>query len=151
MCIMLVGVAMHPPYIFSILCFLYFLYFLLSLSLCACLVCVSRDQLIEQLMREVVELKARISELEEQGWADQELIGKLRERQMQLDAEIDEYKEIAEQTCNVSNTTGRVYIHNTLEHYLLRMCGVLCIHVCISDMMICVFVGECAVEEGLGG
>ena len=53
-------------------------------------------------MREIVDLKARITELEGQVQADQELIGGLRERQMQLEAEIAEYKEIAEQTCNVS-------------------------------------------------
>ena len=52
-------------------------------------------------MREVVELKEKIRELEEQEMANQELIGRLRERQMQLEAEIQEYKEIAEQTCNV--------------------------------------------------
>ena len=60
-----------------------------------------RDQLIDQLMREVVELKERVRELEEQEMANQELIGRLRERQMHLEAEIQEYKEIAEQTCNV--------------------------------------------------
>jgi huntingtin interacting protein 1 len=60
----------------------------------------SRDQLIDQLMREVVELKERLRELEEQEMANQQLIGGLRERQMQLEAEIQEYKEIAEQTCN---------------------------------------------------
>ena len=70
-----------------------------------------RDQLIEQLMREIVELKAKISELEEQGQADQELIGALRERQMQLEAEIQEYKEIAEQTCNVSSYHMYTIIH----------------------------------------
>lgn len=59
-----------------------------------------KDALIEQLMREIVELKATISELEEQIQADQELLGALRERQMQLEAELQEYKDIAEQTCN---------------------------------------------------
>jgi huntingtin interacting protein 1 len=59
-----------------------------------------KDALIDQLMREVVELKAKISELEEQRRADQELIAGLRERQMRLEAEIQEYKDIAEQTCN---------------------------------------------------
>ena len=39
-----------------------------------------RDVLIEQLMREIVELKDRIRELEEQNEANQELIGSLRQQ-----------------------------------------------------------------------
>ena len=39
-----------------------------------------RDILIEQLMREIVELKDRIRELEEQNEANQELIGSLRQQ-----------------------------------------------------------------------
>lgn len=89
-----------------------------------------RDALIEQLMREIVELKARISELEEQNQADQELIGALRERQMQLEAEIQEYKEIAEQTCNVSDSktisfniiTFSMYQENVLLKKDLEAC-----------------------------
>ena len=57
-------------------------------------------------MREIVELKAKIRELQEQGMADMELMGGLRERQMHLEAEIQEYKEIAEQTCNVGGANG---------------------------------------------
>ena len=79
-------------------------------------------------MREVVELKARVSELEEQGWADQELIGKLRERQMQLEAEIDEYKEIAEQTCNVSNTMD-VYISRAISIADVWCTVYTCVHI----------------------
>ena len=50
-------------------------------------------------MREVVELKKWISELEE---VDQELIARLRERQTQLEAEIQKHKDITDQTHNVS-------------------------------------------------
>ena len=61
-----------------------------------------RDSLIEQLMREIVDLKERISELEGQRSADNELMRGLRDRLAQLEAELNDYKEIAEQTCNVS-------------------------------------------------
>ena len=63
----------------------------------------SRDALIEQLMREIIELKEKISELEGQREADHELITGLRERLQQLEVELSDYKEIAEQTCNVSD------------------------------------------------
>ena len=53
-------------------------------------------------MREVVELKAKISELEKQCQTDQELITRLRDKQVQLETEIQELKSIAEQICNVS-------------------------------------------------
>lgn len=61
-----------------------------------------RDDLIEQLMREIVDLKEHITELEEQREADHTLMGRLRNRLEQLEAELNDYKEIAEQTCNVS-------------------------------------------------
>ena len=61
-----------------------------------------RDALIEQLMREIVELKERISELEGQREADRSLMAGLRERLQQMETELNDYKEIAEQTCNVS-------------------------------------------------
>ena len=53
-------------------------------------------------MREIVDLKEKISELEGQREADHELISGLRERLQQLEVELSDYKEIAEQTCNVS-------------------------------------------------
>ena len=40
--------------------------------------CDIRDLLIEQLMREIVELKDRVRELEEQNMANLELLGALR-------------------------------------------------------------------------
>ena len=43
-----------------------------------------RDVLIEQLMREIVELKQRIQELEEQNSANLELIGGLRQQLEQV-------------------------------------------------------------------
>ena len=54
-------------------------------------------------MREIVDLKEKISDLEGQREADHELISGLRERLQQLEAELSDYKEIAEQTCNVSH------------------------------------------------
>lgn len=66
------------------------------------LVFLIRDDLIEQLMREIVDLKEHITELEEQREADHTLMGRLRNRLEQLEAELNDYKEIAEQTCNVS-------------------------------------------------
>ena len=63
-----------------------------------------RDVLIEQLMREIVDLKEKISELEGQRKADQELLRGLRERLLQVEAELTDYKDIAEQTCNVCIT-----------------------------------------------
>lgn len=53
-------------------------------------------------MREIVELKEKISVLEGQRSADQQLLAGARERCAQLEAELRDYKEIAEQTCNVS-------------------------------------------------
>lgn len=50
-----------------------------------------------------MELKEKISELEGQREADQELLGGMRERLQQMEAELADYKEIAEQTCNVSS------------------------------------------------
>lgn len=55
-------------------------------------------------MREIVELKEKISELEGQREADRELMGRLRDRLQQMETELNDYKEIAEQTCNVSTT-----------------------------------------------
>lgn len=52
-------------------------------------------------MREIVELKERISELEGQRDADRLLMAGLRERLQQMETELNDYKEIAEQTCNV--------------------------------------------------
>jgi len=52
-------------------------------------------------MREIVDLKEKVSELEGQRQADQELLAGLRERLLQMEAELNDYKEIAEQTCNV--------------------------------------------------
>ena len=54
-------------------------------------------------MREIVELKEKIAELEAQREADHELMAGLRERLQQMDSELGDYKEIAEQTCNVSH------------------------------------------------
>ena len=65
-----------------------------------------RDILIEQHMREVVELRKWISELEE---VDQELIARLHERQTQLEAEIQKHKDIIDQTCNVSWQGGCIH------------------------------------------
>ena len=62
----------------------------------------SRDSLIEQLMREIVDLKEKITELEGQRSADNELMRGLRDRLARLEAELNDYKDIAEQTCNVS-------------------------------------------------
>lgn len=59
-----------------------------------------RDALIEQLMREIVELKEKISELQSQREADRELMAGLRDRLQQMETELNDYKEIAEQTCN---------------------------------------------------
>ncbi len=52
-------------------------------------------------MREIVDLKERITELEGQCEADHTLMAGLRSRIQQLEAELGDYKEIAEQTCNV--------------------------------------------------
>lgn len=57
-------------------------------------------------MREIVDLKERIAELESQRDADHTLMNGLRSRLQQLEAELADYKEIAEQTCNVSSCTG---------------------------------------------
>lgn len=59
-----------------------------------------KDLLIEQLMREVVELKEKIASLKEQQEADHTLMSGLRNRLHELEAELNDYKEIAEQTCN---------------------------------------------------
>lgn len=53
-------------------------------------------------MRELVDLKEKISELEGQRKADHLLLAGLRERLARTEAELNDYKEIAEQTCNVS-------------------------------------------------
>jgi hypothetical protein len=53
-------------------------------------------------MREIVELKEKISDLQSQRDADRELMAGLRERLQQMETELNDYKEIAEQTCNVS-------------------------------------------------
>ena len=52
-------------------------------------------------MREIVELKDKIRELESQRDADRELMAGLRLRLEQMDTELNDYKDIAEQTCNV--------------------------------------------------
>ncbi len=52
-------------------------------------------------MREIVDLKEKIRELEDQRTADHTLMSGLRTRLEQLEAELNDYKEIAEQTCNV--------------------------------------------------
>lgn len=72
------------------------------LSVLFCPLTPSRDALIEQLMREIVELKEKISDLQSQRDADRELMAGLRERLQQMETELSDYKEIAEQTCNVS-------------------------------------------------
>ncbi|KAL5477182.1 hypothetical protein EMCRGX_G023936 [Ephydatia muelleri] len=59
-----------------------------------------KDNLIEQLMREVIDLKEKISDLEGQHRADEELMTGLRERVQQLEMELADYKDIAEQTCS---------------------------------------------------
>lgn len=69
-----------------------------------------RDQLIEQLMREIVDLKEKIAELEGQREADHTLMVGLRSRLQQLEAELGDYKEIAEQTCNVSAVWMRMWM-----------------------------------------
>ena len=53
-------------------------------------------------MREVVELRERIANLEGQIEADHTLMAGLRSRLQELEAELNDYKDIAEQTCNVS-------------------------------------------------
>lgn len=60
-------------------------------------------------MREIVELKEKISTLEAQRAADHSLMASLRERLQQMETELNDYKEIAEQTCNVSS----LHMHNT--------------------------------------
>jgi hypothetical protein len=77
-----------------------------ELGLCS----VFRDVLIEQLMREIVELKERIANLEGQIQADHTLMAGLRSRLQQLEAELNDYKEIAEQTCNVCVFTLEVLV-----------------------------------------
>ena len=75
-----------------------------------------RDALIEQLMREIVELKEKISELQDQRDADRELMAGLRDRLQQMETELNDYKEIAEQTCNVSTTPcGEVGVADSLS------------------------------------
>ena len=81
-----------------------------------------RDLLIEQLMREIVELKERIQDLEGQVQADYELIGSVRQQMEQVRSEwsrqavrwiwllqktreLEDYKEVAEQATLVSGTT----------------------------------------------
>ena len=54
-------------------------------------------------MREIVELKEKISELQAQRDADRALMAGLREKLLQMETELGDYKEIAEQTCNVSS------------------------------------------------
>ena len=61
-----------------------------------------RDLLIEQLMREVVDLKERIQDLEGQVQANFELISSLRQQLEQKTREIEDYKEVAEQATSVS-------------------------------------------------
>ena len=58
-------------------------------------------------MREIVDLREKIADLEGQLSADHELMGGLRERLAQLEAELNDYKEIAEQTCNVRLVVSR--------------------------------------------
>lgn len=75
-------------------------------SLCVHIYCIlhqlsCRDALIEQLMREIVDLKEQIANLEAQRNADHELMAGLREKLQQMEAELQDYKEIAEQTCSV--------------------------------------------------
>lgn len=60
-------------------------------------------------MREIVDLKDRIAELTSQREADHTLMAGLRNRLEQLEAELNDYKEIAEQTCNVSIATSAYY------------------------------------------
>ena len=57
-------------------------------------------------MREIVELKEKISELQAQRDADRALMAGLREKLQQMETELGDYKEIAEQTCNVSSAYG---------------------------------------------
>ena len=76
-----------------------------------------------------MDLKNRVSELEDQTRADQVLIGNLRERNMQLEAEIQEYKEIAEQTCNVSCVCVCVCVCACVRawHVCVRACVCVCV------------------------
>ena len=55
-------------------------------------------------MREIVELKEEIRSLKEQIEADHTLMSGLRSRLQQLEAELNDYKEIAEQTCSVRHS-----------------------------------------------
>ncbi|XP_062502731.1 huntingtin-interacting protein 1-like [Corticium candelabrum] len=59
-----------------------------------------KDDLIEQLMREVVELRQKVIDLERQHQADTALINSLKYQIRQLQEEIDEYKDIATQACD---------------------------------------------------
>jgi huntingtin interacting protein 1 len=59
-----------------------------------------RDILIEQLMREIVELKEKVALLEEQNEANQELLASLKMQLEQKDKELLDIKEVAEQACN---------------------------------------------------
>lgn len=60
--------------------------------------------MISQLMRDIVELKEELRQMKEQRDADHTLMTALRNRLQQLEAELSDYKEIAEQTCNVRDT-----------------------------------------------
>lgn len=51
-----------------------------------------------------MKLKEEVTELKEQRDADHTLMAALRNRLVQLEAELRDYKEIAEQTCNVRDT-----------------------------------------------
>ena len=73
-------------------------------------------------MREIVELKDKIRELESQRDADRELMAGLRLRLDQMDTELNDYKEIAEQTCNVRYQLLYVYLCHCSLVYCRRTC-----------------------------
>jgi huntingtin interacting protein 1 len=59
-----------------------------------------KDKLIEQLMREVVELRQKVLELQRQHETDLALINSLKYQITKLEEEIAEYKDIAAQACD---------------------------------------------------
>ena len=93
----------------------------------------NRDALIEQLMRELIDLKEKVGELEGQHRADEELMVGMRERVQQLEMELADFKDIAEQTCSVSVCVGGcVSVHFITS---VCLCGCAFHH---SSMCVCV-------------
>ncbi|XP_065830559.1 huntingtin-interacting protein 1-like [Oscarella lobularis] len=69
-----------------------------------------KDRLIEQLMREVVELRQKVMNLDGRHMADMELLGSLRTQLAKLEEEMAEYKDIAAQALDEN-----VFLKSQLE------------------------------------